>query len=95
MGISCDPVHQNRHPESPTARTTRLALRTARGGRVKCEGPIVASRAVVTTRVNNIEMAVLIATIWPNFEKGIIVQKNNGTVDITVVIALDTMATPT
>lgn len=62
---------------------------------MKCEGPIVARRAVVTTRVNNIEMAVLIATIWPNFEKGIIVQKNSGTVDITVVIALDTMATPT
>lgn len=56
---------------------------------------MVASRAVVTTRVNNIEMAVLMATIWPNFEKGIIVQKNSGTVEITVVIALDTMATPT
>lgn len=62
---------------------------------MKQEGPIVARRAVVTTRVNNIEMAVLIATIWPNFEKGIIVQKNSGTVDITVVMALDTMATPT
>lgn len=44
-------------------RTARAALSTALGGRVKSAGPIVASSAVVTVRVNAMEIAVLMATI--------------------------------
>lgn len=62
-GSNWDPVHQRRPPEAPAPSTTRLALRTALGGRMKSGGPSVANRAVVTTSVNRIEMAVLMATI--------------------------------
>lgn len=90
-----DPVHHKAPTKTANASTTRVTLRTARGGRVKSEGPTVAKKAVVTTRVNNMEIAVLIATIWPNLEKGTMTQKKSGTVEMTVVMALDTMATPT
>lgn len=54
-----------------------------------------ANMATVTVRVNKMDMAVLMATIWPNLAKGTMTQKNRGTVEITVVTALDSMATPT
>lgn len=94
-GANCDPVHHKRPPQTPTMKTTTADLSTARGGRVKSGGPIVASRAVVTVSVNKMEMPVLMATIWPNFAKGTMTQKKSGMVEITVVTALDTIATPT
>lgn len=94
-GANCDPVHHKRPPLTASTRTTPAALSTAPGGRVKSVGPIVASRAVVTDSVYAMEIAVLMATIWPNFAKGTMTQKKSGMVDITVVTALDTIATPT
>lgn len=90
------PLTQRRMAPRPTAsRTARLALTTAPGGLRKPAGPMVASMAVVMTRVYRMDTAVLMATIWPNLAKGTMTQKKRGTVEITVVTALDTMATPT
>lgn len=76
-------------------RTTKAALSTALGGRVKSLGPIVARSAVVTVSVKAMEIAVLMATICPNLAKGTMTQKKSGMVEITVVTALETIATPT
>lgn len=53
------------------------------------------SRAVLTVNVYRMEMAVFRATIFPNLANGIMMQKKRGIVAMTVVMALETMATPT
>lgn len=53
-----------------------------------------ASMATVDVAVNKMETAVLMATIWPNLAKGTMTQKKKGTMEIAVVTAMDTMATP-
>ena len=50
--------------------------------------------ATVDVAVNKMETAVLMATIWPNLAKGTMTQKKKGTMEIAVVTAMDTMATP-
>ncbi|KAG9354735.1 hypothetical protein JZ751_001448 [Albula glossodonta] len=89
------PAQYNATPRVTVPNTARQAFSTAPGGRVKRAGPIVASRAAVTVTVKRIETAVLMATIWPNLAKGTMTQKKSGTVEITVVTALETIATPT
>lgn len=56
---------------------------------------MMVSRAVLTVSVYRIETPVLSATILPNLAKGAMMQKKRGTVAMTVVRALETMATPT
>lgn len=92
---SCPPTQHRAAPKAVAAITARLAFNTAPGGLLKRAGAMHASMATVTVRVNKMETAVLMATIWPNLAKGTITQKKRGTVEITVVMALDTMATPT
>lgn len=58
-------------------------------------GAMQANMATVTVSVNKMDTVVLMATIWPNLAKGTMTQKRRGTVEIAVVTALDTMATPT
>lgn len=92
---SCPPTQYTAAPKAAAAVTARLAFSTAPGGLLKRAGAMHANMATVTVRVNKMEMAVLMATIWPNLAKGTMTQKKRGTVEITVVTALDTMATPT
>lgn len=82
-------------PREAATATARAAFRTAPGGRRKRAGPTHASMATVAVRVNRMDTAVLMATIWPNLAKGTMTQKKSGTVEMTVVTALDRMATPT
>lgn len=89
------PIQKTPAPKPMVSSTARLAFSTALGGLRKPAGPMAANMAVVTTKVNRIDTAVLMATIWPNLAKGTMTQKKSGTVEITVVTALDTMATPT
>ncbi|KAG7243891.1 hypothetical protein INR49_006046 [Caranx melampygus] len=91
----CPPTQHTAAPKAAAAITARLAFSTATGGLLKQAGPMHANMATVTVRVNKMETAVLMATIWPNLAKGTMTQKKRGTVEITVVTALDTMATPT
>lgn len=91
----CLPTQHIRAPRAAAAITARVALSTARRCLLKRGGATLASMATVMVRVKKIEMAVLMATIWPNLAKGTMMQKNRGTVEIAVVTALDTMATPT
>lgn len=92
---SCPPIQHTANPKAAAAITTREAFSTALGGLLKRAGAMHANMATVTVRVNKMETVVLIATIWPNLAKGTMTQKRRGTVEITVVTALDTMATPT
>lgn len=94
-GPSCPPAQHRAAPKAVVPSTARLAFSTAPGGLLKLAGPMVANMAAVTVRVNKMDTAVLMATIWPNLAKGTMTQKKRGTVEITVVTALDTMATPT
>lgn len=92
---SCPPTQHTAAPKAAATITARAAFSTAPGGLLKWAGAMHANMATVTVRVNKMEMAVLMATIWPNLAKGTMTQKKRGTVEITVVTALDTMATPT
>lgn len=92
---SCPPAQNRAATRAVAAETARLAFTTAPGGRLKLAGAMKANMATVTVRVKKMETAVLMATIWPNLAKGTMTQKKRGTVEITVVTALDTMATPT
>ena len=94
-GPSCPPAQHRAAPSAVVNITARLALSTAPGGLVKLPGATLANIATVTVSVNKMETAVLMATIWPNSAKGTMTQKKRGIVEITVVTALDTMATPT
>lgn len=95
MAPSCPPTHHRAAPKEAAAITARLALSTAPGCLLKRAGATQANVATVTVRVYKMETAVLMATIWPNLAKGTMTQKKRGTVEIAVVTALDTMATPT
>lgn len=92
---SCPPTQHTLAPKAAAAITARTAFSTALGGLLKWAGAMHANMATVTVRVNKMETAVLMATIWPNLAKGTMTQKKRGIVEITVVTALDTMATPT
>lgn len=92
---SCPPSQHTAPPTTAATATARLAFSTAPGCLLKPGGATLANRAEVTDRVNKMDTAVLMATIWPNLAKGTMTQKKSGTVEITVVMALDTMATPT
>lgn len=92
---SCLPSQHTPAPKAAAAVTARTAFSTAPGGLLKRAGAMHANMATVTVRVNKMETAVLMATIWPNLAKGTMTQKKRGIVEITVVTALDTMATPT
>lgn len=92
---SCPPTQHAPAPKAAATITARTAFSTAPGGRLKWAGAMHANMATVTVRVNKMETAVLMATIWPNLAKGTMTQKKRGIVEITVVTALDTMATPT
>lgn len=94
-GLSCPPAQQRAAPKAAVTLTAMLAFSTALGGLVKHAGAMLANMATVTVKVNKMDTAVLMATIWPNLAKGTMTQKKRGTVEITVVTALDTMATPT
>lgn len=82
-------------PSRPTRSTPATALRQEVLLRMKVPGPMMLSRAVLTVNVYRMETPVLRATIFPNLAKGAMMQKNSGTVAITVVTALETIATPT
>lgn len=82
-------------PSRPARSTPTTALRHEVLLRMKVPGPMMLSRAVLTVSVYRMETPVLRATIFPNFAKGAMMQKNSGTVAITVVTALETIATPT
>lgn len=58
-------------------------------------GAMILSSAVLTVRVYMMEIPVFNATIFPNLAKGAMMQKKSGMVAMTVVMALETMATPT
>jgi len=91
----CPPTQHRAAPKAAATITARLAFSTAPGCLLKRAGAMQANMATVTVRVKKMETAVLMATIWPNLAKGTMTQKKRGTVEIAVVTALDTMATPT
>lgn len=82
-------------PRRPARSTPSTALRQEVLLRVKVPGAMMLSRAVLTVKVYTMDTPVLRATIFPNLAKGAMMQKNSGTVAMTVVTALETIATPT
>lgn len=92
---SCPPTQYRAAPKTAATITARVAFRTASVLLLKWMGPMHANMATVTVSVNKMDTLVLMATICPNLAKGTMTQKRRGTVEMAVVTALDTMATPT
>lgn len=86
---------QTQRPVTMVMSTPARALRKEVRLRVKEAGPMTLSRAMLTVSVYRMETPVLRATILPNLAKGAMMQKKSGMVAMTVVTALETMATPT
>lgn len=92
---SCPPTQYRIAPKATATIMARVAFSMASVVLVKWMGAVHANMATLTVSVNKMDTVVLMATIWPNLAKGTMTQKRRGTVEIAVVTALDTMATPT